>query len=153
MRPVRPVGQAVQTISLITAKPHMNRLARHPVALGHLHHRRPSQNFHYGPIPLLDLLNSRIHGSVKHQAINSVGTGPASSRSAAMTPRNFPVTWAPRPGGATDMAIGANGSVWIIGSTAVNGDYGIYRWNGTRAKAPGADVKVAVDPKGYPLSN
>jgi hypothetical protein len=56
-----------------------------------------------------------------------------------------------RPGGATDIAVGASGSVWIIGSTAVNGNYGIYRWTGTSwAKWSGWGVKIAVDPKGSP---
>jgi hypothetical protein len=54
MRTVRTVSQSVQALGLITAKPPVNRLARHPIALRDLHHRRPSQNFQHRPIPLLD---------------------------------------------------------------------------------------------------
>ena len=55
----------------------------------------------------------------------------------------------PHPGGATDIGVGANGSVWIIGSNRVSGGYGIYRSNGQAWTAlPGGAVRIAVDQAG-----
>src|SRR5438105_2781316 len=34
------------------------------------------------------------------------------------------------PGMATDIGVGADGSVWVIGDNKVAGGFGIYRWNG-----------------------
>ena len=57
----------------------------------------------------------------------------------------------PCPGGATNIAVGANGSVWIIGTNAVAGGYGIYHWNGTGwTPVSGGGVTIAVDPGGNP---
>ena len=54
-----------------------------------------------------------------------------------------------RPGGGTDIGVGANGSVWIIGGNRVSGGYGIYRWNGrTWTAMPGGAVRIAVDRAG-----
>ena len=55
----------------------------------------------------------------------------------------------PRPGGATDISVGANGSDWIIGTNPVPGGYGIARWNGRAWTAvPGGAVRIAVDGAG-----
>jgi hypothetical protein len=52
---------------------------------------------------------------------------------------------------ATDVAAGANGSVWVIGTNPVPGGYGIYRWTGSGwAAVPGGAVDIAVDPSGRP---
>jgi hypothetical protein len=60
-------------------------------------------------------------------------------------------TWNKLPGGATDIGVGANGSVWIIGGDAVQGGFSIYHWNGSAwDKIPGGAVRIAVDPKGMP---
>ncbi len=57
----------------------------------------------------------------------------------------------PRPGGATDIGVGANGSVWIVGTNRVSGGYGIYRWNGKAWTAvAGGAVRIAVDRTGNP---
>jgi hypothetical protein len=54
------------------------------------------------------------------------------------------------PGGAIDISVCANGSVWIISSSAVNGGYGIYCWTGnTWGQVAGAGVAVAVAPNGH----
>ncbi|MCR8558546.1 hypothetical protein KXD93_12895 [Mucilaginibacter sp. BJC16-A38] len=57
-------------------------------------------------------------------------------------------------GSATDIGIGANGSVYIVGTTLVStsGGYGISKWNGTgwTATVSGAGINVAVDPQGHP---
>ena len=55
------------------------------------------------------------------------------------------------PGAATKISEGADGSVWVIGTNAVPGGYGIYRWNGSGwAREPGGAVAIAVAPDGTP---
>ena len=57
----------------------------------------------------------------------------------------------PVPGSATDIAVGANGSVWVVGTNPVAGGYGIYHWNGNGwAAVAGGAVTIAVDPAGNP---
>jgi hypothetical protein len=54
-----------------------------------------------------------------------------------------------RPGAATAIAMGANGTAWALGTGAMPGGYGIYHWAGKSwAVAPGGAVKIAVDPSG-----
>jgi hypothetical protein len=56
-----------------------------------------------------------------------------------------------RPGAATDVGIGANGSVWVIGINPVGGGFGIWHWNGTGwIPLAGGGVAIAVDPGGRP---
>jgi len=56
-----------------------------------------------------------------------------------------------RPGSATDISVGANGSVWIVGTNKVADGFGIYRWNGTGwAPQTGGAFTIAVDPSGNP---
>ena len=60
-------------------------------------------------------------------------------------------SWAGLPGLATDIGVGADGSVWITGTNSVQGGFGIYTWNGKGWSAvEGGAVNVAVDPKGVP---
>jgi hypothetical protein len=57
--------------------------------------------------------------------------------------------WVSVPGKANDIAVGANGSVWHIGTNVVPGGFGIYRWTGAGwSGVQGGAVKVAVDPQG-----
>ena len=59
--------------------------------------------------------------------------------------------WDTVPGKATDIGVGANGSVWIIGKEKVFGGYDIERWSGSGfKKAPGGAVRIDVSPWGYP---
>ena len=59
--------------------------------------------------------------------------------------------WTFVPGSATDIAAGAEGSVWVVGANPVSGGYGIYRWTATGwAAVPGAAVAIAVGPDGSP---
>jgi hypothetical protein len=59
--------------------------------------------------------------------------------------------WALLPGAATDIGVGADGSVWVVGTNAVAGGFGIWHWTGTTwAPVPGGAVAVAVDPSGRP---
>ncbi len=59
------------------------------------------------------------------------------------------VAWTGLPGNATDITVGMNGSVWVVGSAPEPGGFGIYKWTGnTWAKVPGGLIHVAVDAKG-----
>src|SRR5688572_2349431 len=52
---------------------------------------------------------------------------------------------------ANDVGIGANGTVWVIGTNAEAGGFGIYRSTDQGAnwiKVPGSAVRVSVDPQG-----
>ena len=56
-----------------------------------------------------------------------------------------------KPGTATDVSVGADGAVWIVGTNQVTGGYGIYQWNGSGwSAAPGGAVSIAVAPDGSP---
>ena len=62
-------------------------------------------------------------------------------------------TWNSLPGSATDVSVsvGANGSVWVIGTTTTTGGYQIWSWTGSSWKSePGGAVRIAVDPNGNP---
>ncbi|WP_027268893.1 tectonin domain-containing protein [Leptolyngbya sp. PCC 6406] len=60
-------------------------------------------------------------------------------------------TWRQMPGQAKDIGIGADGSVWVIGTGSESGGYGIYSWNGINwDKVGGSAVRVAVAPDGTP---
>jgi hypothetical protein len=66
------------------------------------------------------------------------------------TPHPAP-TFSPRPGAATSIAVGANNSVWVVGTNPAPGGYGIYRWTGTGWNpVAGGAVSIAVDPGGNP---
>lgn len=55
-------------------------------------------------------------------------------------------------GAAVDIAVGAEGSVWIIGRNYDEGGYGIYKWiqNSKSWKVmPGSAQSIAVDPRGH----
>jgi len=59
--------------------------------------------------------------------------------------------WQHMPGLAKDIGVGANGSVWVIGTNPVRGGYGIYQWNGSNwVNHPGGAVRIDVGPAGYP---
>jgi hypothetical protein len=62
-----------------------------------------------------------------------------------------PGAWHYGPGSGHDIAVGANGSVWITGTNPVDGGYGIYHWDGTSwVGVDGGGVNIAVDPSGTP---
>lgn len=61
------------------------------------------------------------------------------------------LTWIQQPGAATDIAVGANGAVWVLGTNPVPGGYAIFRWNGSDWEGiDGGGVRIAVDPNGMP---
>jgi hypothetical protein len=59
--------------------------------------------------------------------------------------------WRVYPGAATDIAAGANGSVWVVGTNTVPGGFGIYRWTGSGwTGVPGGAVRIGLGPDGTP---
>ena len=63
----------------------------------------------------------------------------------------FGSSWEQLPETAKDIGIGANGSVWIIGTNPVIGGYGIYRWDGENWKGiDGGAEQISVDRNGIP---
>lgn len=62
--------------------------------------------------------------------------------------------WNQLPGTATDIAVGADGSAYIIGTDSVSatGGYSIQKWNGNgwTVMPQCAGVRIAVDPHGTP---
>jgi len=59
--------------------------------------------------------------------------------------------WEELPGLAKDISVGADGSVWVIGSDRREGGYGIYRWDDygwTRVR--GSARQISVGPDGEP---
>ena len=59
--------------------------------------------------------------------------------------------WVVHSGAATDIGVGADGSVWIVGTNPVAGGYGIYTWTGPGlVPVPGGAVVISVGPSGNP---
>ena len=52
-----------------------------------------------------------------------------------------------RPGAATDLALGDNGSLWALGTVAVLGGRAIYHWNGTNG--PESPARRSPSPSGW----
>jgi Tectonin domain/Fibronectin type III domain len=79
------------------------------------------------------------------------GTGPTLGPSNTVIP-DATVSFAAVPGSATDIAMGADGSAWTIGTNPMADGYGIYQWSGTTGwvEVPGAAVSIAVGPDGSP---
>jgi hypothetical protein len=62
-----------------------------------------------------------------------------------------PSAWRLAPGSATDIAAGADGSVWVIGTNPMPGGYGIWHWIGSGwVPVAGGAVAIAVGPDGSP---
>lgn len=60
------------------------------------------------------------------------------------------LSWMQVPGGANDISVGADGTVWVVGNNKAPGGYDIWRYKGNRAwqRIPGGAMRIAVDPKG-----
>ena len=59
------------------------------------------------------------------------------------------ITWERMPGKGKDVAVGADGSVFVVGSG--DGNNPVFRWNGTAwENRGGLAVQIAVGPKGDP---
>ena len=105
------------------------------------------------PIPGSPILVTGLRDGERYYfkvaAVNAVGTSGLSNEVSATPSR---IAFSAKPGTATDISEGADGSVWVIGTNPVPGGYGIYRWTGTGwAGVPGAAVSIAVAPDGTPF--
>ena len=50
-----------------------------------------------------------------------------------------------------DIGVGADGSVWVVGTNETGGGFGIYRWTGTEwSGIDGGGLAISVDPRGLP---
>ena len=60
--------------------------------------------------------------------------------------------WHQVGGQAQDVGVGSDGTVWVIGSNATPGGYGLWRWDSGHWSSPfgGGGVRVAVDSSGQP---
>ncbi len=59
--------------------------------------------------------------------------------------------WQRMPGDASDIGIGANGSIWLLGKDPRPGGFGIYYWDGGNwQRVDGAAVRIDVGPDGVP---
>lgn len=62
-------------------------------------------------------------------------------------------SWTLRPGCGTDIGVGADGSVWVVGCTSVGGGFSVHKWNPARNDwdwADGGGLRIAVGPDGVP---
>lgn len=69
------------------------------------------------------------------------------------TPTPVPTAWQQVGGAAKDIATGADGSIWAIGTNSVGAgsDFGIYKWDGsTWQNQGGGAVRIAVASNGQP---
>lgn len=59
--------------------------------------------------------------------------------------------WQRLPGNASDIGVGADGSVWAVGTDERGGGFGIYHWLGSAwQRVDGGAVRIDVDPQGVP---
>ncbi len=59
--------------------------------------------------------------------------------------------WQRMPGNARDIGVGADGSVWAVGTDERSGGYGIYHWlGGIWQRIDGGALRIDVDPDGVP---
>ncbi|MEP6995734.1 MAG: tectonin domain-containing protein, partial [Acidobacteriota bacterium] len=66
-----------------------------------------------------------------------------------MTAISQPRAYAPLSGKATDVGVGADGTMWMLGTDAGPGGFNIYRRSGGNwQQIPGSATRIAVDPKG-----
>jgi hypothetical protein len=59
--------------------------------------------------------------------------------------------WTQLPGAAWDVGVSPGNDLWVIGTNAVPGGYGIYNWNPVShswTNVPGGAVRIAVGPSG-----
>ncbi|MDB9311617.1 PA14 domain-containing protein [Spirulina sp. CS-785/01] len=62
-----------------------------------------------------------------------------------------PDEWGLVPGKAHDISIGADGSIWVIGSDRTSGGYSIHQWTGNDwRRVPGGATQIAVASDGTP---
>ncbi len=98
------------------------------------------------------LVTGLQNGKTYYFKVTAVTALGSSSRSNEVSATPTPVVFTVEPGLANDISQGADGSVWVIGTNAVHGGYGIYHWTGNGwAAIPGGAVTIAVAPDGTPF--
>ena len=84
----------------------------------------------------------------KVKAQNAAGASAASNEASAIP---SPVNFTAKPGTATGISVGANGSVWSVGTASVSGGHPVQKWSGSKwTTVSGAAIAIAVDTKGNP---
>lgn len=59
--------------------------------------------------------------------------------------------WIRRPGEGRDIGIGADGSIWLVGTSSSDGGHGVYRWNGGGwNQVIGSLRQISAGPDGSP---
>ena len=169
-----PCPNGVTAVKVSTTPPYMTQLwtdddgaAGGPIIAGGLIWTIGSDNAVHGLNPANghEVTTISFGGHANHFPTPTVGDGllllPATNQVVAyMGPAGLPPPPPPpppppfftvRPGFGTDIAVGANGSVWVVGTNPVPGGYGIYQWNAkTWTPLAGGAVTIAVDPAGNP---
>ena len=164
-----PCPNGVTAVKVSTTPPYMTQLwtdddgaAGAPIIAGGLIWTIGGDNAVHGLNPANghEVTSIPFGGHANHFPTPAVGDGllllPGTDQVIAyMGPAGLPPPPPPfftvRPGSATDIAVGANGSVWVVGTNPVPGGYGIYHWNGKGWGAvAGGAVTIAVDPAGNP---
>jgi hypothetical protein len=99
-----------------------------------------------GRSTMMDSHPSSGCGSARLPACSNVASALDVSAAARSVPK-----FSLYPGLATDVAVGANGSVWAVSANPVSGGYRLWRWTGTAwAPVRGGGIRIAVDPSGNP---
>lgn len=85
---------------------------------------------------VFELREFGIHAAVISQNLLGLGQQP---------------NWQRLPGSASDIGVGADGSVWAIGTDERSGGFGIYHWVGSGwQRVDGGALRIDVDPNGVP---
>jgi len=93
----------------------------------------------------------RSQPALKPTSVGSVSPPTSTLLPSPTTVPLLRLPWHALPGAAHAIGIGADGSVWVIGSNPVMGGYGIFHWTGSRWDAiDGGAVAIAVGPSGRP---
>ncbi|MFT5841897.1 MAG: hypothetical protein ACI80L_000682, partial [Pseudohongiellaceae bacterium] len=86
--------------------------------------------------PVFEVLDFGAHAAVVSSNLLGLDTQPQ---------------WQRLPGNASDIGVGADGSVWAIGTDERGGGYGIYHWLGTTwQRVAGGALRIDVGPDGIP---
>src|SRR6266851_3154562 len=98
----------------------------------------------------------RVAGSGLRISVNAAGQPVVANSSDKIFQRNADGSWTQAPTGlATDISVGANGSVWVIGTTSTGSGANLYEQAGSGWTQDGritaSGVAVAVDPCGEPF--
>ena len=93
-----------------------------------------------------------VEGGAEHVAVGPTGRPWVVTDAGVVLERTLANEWQEHPGPpASDIDVGADGSVWILGLEAVEGGQDIYTLrDGTWTQVPGGAERLAVDPTGQP---